>query len=512
MVDFAPPPAEASALVSGDSATKFDYDAVQSSNRRKQQTTAKKKHADRILTPPKRAKAEKITEDLLKNAPLVKWAIERHLDSTTQFYFEADDKLPEPVANRILALLKWHGRKENFDAARRHSRDDAMRLFEKEKLLNGDAGFIKIGRKGSQAYGKTQLVEGSRIFKPMGYKGPYADKFTDHGLQLDRYGGVESYMICKYNDRGDRLEFDQRILANQMIFSGYFDRYSQTRGVSPILTAANGFLDIGEANEHILLKIKIHSLFGYAVTRELLDDSGVDGLSSTSTPESDSDPHDESTGGGDVTQEVDFSKGPVSLDLSPGEKVQLIESETPPESVKAYMELAIRCALLGLGIPFTFFDARGSTFSQVNADRKLYKESAESKMEKNRVVMDEYKNWKIRQWVEDESIKTSLSVEELQDMIHTKPRPSTWLDQLAEIQAESQAVALGLKSVPQLARERGADAYKVVDEQSKFLEYAKAKNVPIFIGMPGSRSERDNDIDNSIRIDKAEQEESKPNE
>jgi capsid protein len=512
MVDFPSPAPTVAASVAQPEVTKFDHDAVQSSNRRKQQTTAKKQHADRILTPKKRAKSEKISEDLLNNAPLVKWAIERHLDSTTQFYFEADEALPEKVANRILALLKWHGKAENFDAARRHSRDDAFRLFEKEKLINGDAGFIKIGKKGSDAYGKLQMVEGSRIFKPSGSSVPFAAKFNDHGLQLDKYGGVESYMVCKYNERGNQLVFDQRVLANQMIFSGYFDRYSQTRGISPILTSANGFLDVGEGMEHILLKIKIHSLFGYAVTRELLDEAGLDGLGSTSAAEDDADAHDENEGGGDTGQEVDFSKGPVSLDLSPGEKVQLIESQTPPESVKAYSELAIRCALLGLGIPFTFFDARGSTFSQVNADRKLYHDSAESKMKKNQSVADEYKNWKIRQWLEDGKIETDLSVEELQDMIHTKPKPSTWLDQLAEIQAEGQAVALCIKSIPQLARERGVDAYKVVDEQSKFLEYAKGKNVPVFIGTPGSRSERDNDIDNSIRIDQSEKEKAKPDE
>lgn len=502
MVDF----------VDNKGATSFEYEAIQATNRRKQQKSNQKKPVDFVLPQGKRKKAENVTQDLMDNHAIVGWAVRRHLDAVTGFYFDVDKSVDENAADRIMDLFKWHGRKENFDAARRHSRSDAFRIAEIQKVIDGDVLLAKIGNRRSPRYGSLQLIEGTRITRPKDLPESYVDIFTQHGVELDAWGGTKSFCVCKFNDRGDKLIYDRRILANQAIYSGYFDRYSSTRGVSPLLAAANQFLDIHDSMEYNLIKIKLHALFGYAVTSELMDAQTPDGLESTTAPGTDADLYDVDDARAEEQEEIDFSGGPISLDLDPGEKIQLIESNTPPESVRDYTELAIRVALLSLNIPFTMFNARHSTFAQVVADRKMYQESVTAAREQNHAMWDEYKVWKLRQWLLSGEIpgKTIDDLGDLRDTVHVRSKPSAWLDSLKEVQVEERMVALGLKSIPQVAKERGIDAYNVLEEQAAFLRKAEELDVPVYIGDPGSRSERDNAIDNEIRVEENEQSNEKP--
>jgi hypothetical protein len=188
-----------------------------------------------------------------------------------------------------------------------------------------------------------------------------------------------------------------------------------------------------------------------------------------------------------------------------GEKIQTIESETPPESVKDYTELAIRSALLALDIPFSFFDAGGSNFAKVIADRKMYEISAEAKRAKNQSAYEKWVDWKLAMWTSADGPLSQYSYRELRDHISVRPHPTPWLDKEGEIAAEERAIALGIKSIPDLARERGVDPYEVIDKQAEFLAYAEEKNVPIYIGDPGARSERENRLDNELVEDDTEE-------
>ena len=492
--------------------TSFEYEAIQSTNRRKQQTQRQKKTVDAMLPQMKRKKSENVTQDLLDNHAIVGWAIRRHLDAVTGFYFDADKGVDPDVSKVVLDLFKWHGQKTNFDAARRHSRDEAFRIAEIQKVIDGDVLMAKIGNRRSPRYGSMQLIEGTRITRPKDVPPSYQQMFTEHGLELDQWGGVKSFCVCKYDASGTKLVYDRRILADQGIYSGYFDRYSSTRGVSPLMSAANQFLDIKDSMEHNLLKIKLHALFGYAITSELLDAQTPDGLEGSGGVGMDTDVYDADDSRTESVDEVDFSGGPVSLDLDPGEKIQLIESNTPPESVRDYTELAIRVALLSLNIPFTFFNANHSTFAQVVADRKMYQESILAAQNLQKEMWEEYKVWKLRQWLLAAAIP-GMGIEdlgELREGIHVHSKPSAWLDSLKEVQVEERMIALGLKSIPQVAKERGIDAYNVLEEQAAFLRKAEELNVPVYIGDPGARSERDNALDNEIKVEENDQSNEKP--
>ena len=483
----------------------LDYEAVQSSTNRKQHTSAKQRPQDIIFTAPKRAKAENATKDVLDNIPLAGWMIRRHLDAVSRFYVDVDSSVDKGLRNNIEGLFKWAGKPEQFDASKRHSIDEAWRLYELNKVMHGDSLMAKISRRSSPRYGSVQLIEGSRIYTPRDLPDYLAKvgkdgfkRVNDHGIELDEYGGTKSFVICKSPAHGTQLLFDKRVMAKDAIYSGYFTRYSQTRGESPLLCAINQLLDIKEGMEYILLKIKLHALFGYAITKEAVDEIG-DGLGSSAGTVVDEDPEYTEDSEVDTSREINISNGPFGMNLMEGEKVQTIESETPPESVKDYTELAIRSALLALDIPFSFFDAGGSNFAKVIADRKMYEISAESKRIKNQQAYEQWVDWKLSIFTSDGGPLSDYSYQELRDHISVRPHPTPWLDKESEIAAEERAIALGIKSIPDLARERGVDPFEVIDKQAEFLRYAESKNVPIYIGDPGARSERDNVIDNEIR-------------
>lgn len=486
----------------------FGYEAVENTGRRKRKSAGQKPHADQVLKLPDRKIGENATQDLLENMALAGWMIRRHLDATTKFHFEVGYDLPEPLWTKLDGLLKWHGKKENFDAARRHSRNQAMRLFELAKVIDGDALFNKINRRSSPRYGSLQLVEGTLIKKPKdlppsltGMRVDGTPIVTDLGLQLDEFGGTRAYIVCKYDPRNKTsLVYDRRIRDIDAIYDGYFDRYSQTRGHSPLLAAVNSLLDVKESKEYQLLKIKVHALFGYFIKQQMVDDMAGDGLPS-SVPDLDGDEND---GGEDIyveQREVDFSEGPQALNLDPGEDVGMIESSTPPSTVKDFTELCIRCALLALDIPYSMFDGRGSTFAHTIADQKLYTLAVESKREANQNVMEQYVDWKVAQWLSD-GMFDGYGMSDytmIRDAVHVLPAPTPWLDRMNEVNAAEREVALGLKSIPQLARERGVDAFEVLKQQKEYLDKADAMGVPIFIGVPGAKSERDNRLDNEIK-------------
>ena len=488
----------------------FEYEATQNTSKRKGTISRQKPHSDVSLNVAKRKKGEYKAQDVLENIPLAGWMIRRHLDAVSSFYVDVDSGVDEDIAKRIKDLFAWHGKAKNFDASRRHSIDEAFRLFELNKVIDGDSLMVKINRQNSHRYGAIQLVEGSRITRPSdlppflsGVDRDGFKKVSEHGLELDRFGGVKSYIVTRYNNHNRRLVYDKRVMARDAIYSGYFNRYCQTRGESPLLCAINQLLDIKEGMEYILLKIKLHALFGYAVTKDAVEGIG-DGLPSSAQEVVDQDANYEDDDDADVSREIDISGGPFGLNLLEGEKIQTIESETPPESVKAYTELAIRSALLALDIPFSFFDAGGSNFAKVIADRKMYEISAESKRAKNMAAYEEYVDWKLGMWTQDGTL--DIPYTEIRDMVHVRSTPTPWLDKESEIAAEERAIALGIKTIPDLGRERGVDVYENLERQSKFLARARELDVPIYIGDPGARSERDNELDNEIQEDENERE------
>jgi capsid protein len=451
---------------------KFGYNATVDKGRRQAPTT-RVKHESDILKVRDRTKLQATAQDQLRNHSILAWMVRKHLDYISQFHVQirSGRTKTDALLNRI---FKWHGAPRNFDVAGRFGRNEMMRMFEMEKVVNGDSAMIKLEGL------KLQAMESDRI-----RKGDYDGDVdvTDSGLVVDDYGRVLQYCLCDRTGNTGQYTFNHLEDADNVIFDGYWTRFgSQWRGVSPLSTALNTMQDINEAFEWNLIKAKMHALFGVAILRktdgnpELGGASGVDAETDSESAASD-DSH------------LDLDPRTVNLlDLNPDEDVRTIESGTPSSEFVEGSYLFIQTALLALDIPITCFDSRRSSFSARIADLNEYEVSARHKQTKNRYVLQDYSDWTIDEiWNDAESswplrqvaVADGLNKRDVQEIVNWVPHGSPWMDKLKQVTGDKMAISLGLDNAIDAARRRGSDVFANIDKQAEVIRYANDKGVPI---------------------------------
>jgi capsid protein len=453
----------------------LSYSAIEDGTTKRRPTTARTSAESVVLTPPKRERAAATARDDRRNMSILAWMIRRHLDNVSRFtpHFRVNGDSPEVAAvNDIVAkLLAWHGRKTNFDALKRHGRNEWMRMFEACKVLSGDAAGLKV--KG----GRLQGIEGDRIAKAGGLDSngkPAPKDVNDDGLQLNSDNSRKAFCLCRRVDKS--LQFERMVPASDMVFDGYWpERFDSNRGVSPLLTALNEAADVRETWEWLVLKAKASALFGLAFTR-----TGSDDMMPTSGEDPDAAPTSEASAYTQQLAAAVKSRGIISLDLDPGDDVKEIQSATPNPTIVPFTRELIRSVLLALDIPFTFYDSLTASFSARIADRNEYEESCEWKREKNADILSEiYGDWLLPMWEKANVMglgkalkKAGLEVEEIAAELQWMPAGRAWLDRSGEMSGHILAIASGIESIPEVCSMYGKDAYKVSQEQADYLKRA----------------------------------------
>lgn len=471
----------------------FGYNAVADKGRR-QSPQSRHTSEDGALHVRDWAKLGATATDMARNFELAAWMVRMHVEYVSQFdaHVNSGDKAVDAA---LRWLLQWHARAEVFDVARRRSRNETMRLFEIARVFCGDAALVHL------ANGSVQGIPGKRIAKPTDLTGApegLVKRVTDRGLVIDNAtGAVEAYCICRWDERGRQLVFDHFEDARNVNFAGYFTDFDQTRGVSPLASALNRMQDTAEALEWTQLKIKLHALFGLAFSRE-----SSTPIYAPPTLDSDATPGESTS----PKYEVNLAKGVQILDLDPGGKVDVIESKTPSAEFVDYSELAMRLGMLGLDIPYSFFDSRKANYSARIADANQYEFLAEGKRETNRDVLQRYSDWKVGQWLAVDSPLTQplrkavdaagLSVTAVRRSVEWIGRATPWVDKLKQIQGDQIAIANGLDSRQRICRRRGqGDWHGIADELGGEEAYAREKGATIMVGAPGQSSADTSDGD-----------------
>jgi capsid protein len=463
---------------------KLGYDATQRKAARRAPRVAIKSEDDE-LGKYDRQKLIATSKDQVRNIALVSWMYRKHLDYVSQFTFHA--MTGNARKDKILEnLWREYSKKTNCDIARRHSLNRIIRMFEAGKVIDGDCGLYKVNN------GKLQGIEGARIAKPDRKKPTdktKIEKINDHGLILDQYGAVDKYSITTL-DNGTKL-FEKFITYDNLIFDGYFSRFNQTRGISPLASALNIFQDLYEATEYALIKAKIHAMFGVAIMSDTVSSEGdgfynYDSVTGT-TPTSD-------------TQENGYQfdlKYGLKLELEPGDKIDTIESKTPSTEFKEYTELMIRIGMLALDIPYTFYNSSGANFSSMKQDRVEYELSAKSKKEANQEALNMVADWKHQEWIDKGLLKGFSNANEIKYNWRASGQP--WLEELKEIDAAAKRIDVGLSSRQLEAKKRGLDWYELMEQRKEEDDYIKANDIIITSGAPGQSSiqERESNVESS---------------
>ena len=399
--------------------------------------------SDALLGPDKRRRVIEGARELNRNFSVAAWAIRKHLDYVSTFTFQAATE--DPAFNEQLeSLMAWYNRPINCDVAARHSLRRMIRLAEARRVIDGDVFFLKL------ADGRLQAIEGDRIRDPQSITDPTQNWV--HGVLLGPGGRVKRVAVHERNKDGNYI-FEREIRAGNVIQLAYFDSFDQIRGVSPLTSAIASFQDSLEVTDYARAKAKITQLFALAITREMADD-------------------DAELYGDEYR--VDLGKGPVKIELDPGDKAEFLESRHPSTEFQAFLTLSLQAALKSLDIPWSFYDEAYTNFFGSRAALIQYQQSCKAKREDLKEALDRITVWKIQQWVAEGLLMMPAGVTNI-DQIHWDwiPAGVPYWNPEQEINGDVMAIQAKLRTRSEIRREKYGDDWRDVvrklHEEDEFL-------------------------------------------
>ena len=385
--------------------------------------------------------------DLYRNFSVAAWAIRKHLDYVSTFNFQAMTDNPE-LNDELEKLIAWYSRPMNCDAAGRHSLRRMIRLAEARRVIDGDLFFVKL------ADGRLQPIEGDRVRDPGATRDENADYI--HGVKVGSGGVLKSIAIHKRRKDGG-YEFERNVGSNNFLQVAYFDAFDQIRGVSPLVSAIASFSDAAEIKDLTLAKAKVHSLFALSITREMAD---MD---------------DDESADDETDYQIDFGKGPVQLDLAPGDKASFLESKHPSTEFQSFMLMTLQSAIKSLDLPWSMFDESYANYSGSRAAIQGYLMTVKSKREDLKEILNRITAWRLRKFVNRGvlTLPAGYTVNDLKwDWI---PAGQPWWDQQKEVAGDIAAIDAGLRTRSEIRRERFGDDWKtVIKKQAEEVAYMQS--------------------------------------
>ena len=427
-------------------------DAIDVSNKRRA-VNSRVQSVDVEITDSKRRQLISTGRDAARNFSLAAWAIRKHLDFVSGFNFHAATGDPD-LDERISGLMEWYGRPQNCDVAGRHSLGRMIRLAEAGRTVDGDCALLKLRD------GRLQAIEGDRIRTPSEHRPrtPSSDGWPKvlNGIEVDRRGKARRFAVHSRGDRMGSMEFDRWVMARNILHHGYFDRFDQVRGVSPLVSALATLVDVYESFDYALAKAKVAQLFGITFYRDAMHSIGQGGLTEGAAEGDDS---------AESTYDVNFGTRPLVLDLEPGDRAEFLENKTPSGEFQAFTHQMISLCMASLDLPYNFYDASHTNFFGSKAAMQLYLKACESKRADVRDLLRRITTWRIGLFIDDGwlELPPGWRISDLKFEWIATGVP--WFDPTKEISADVAAINAGLRTRQEIRRERyGDDWFKVVNQ------------------------------------------------
>ncbi len=505
---------------------KNKYDASRTSKHRKA-TPVKISSEDNHLTREERRRLLSNTQDQFRNIPQIGWMIRRYTKTISRFKFQANTGIPE-LDIALEDLIKWHGKKKNFDVGSRHSRNEMMRIFNLSKLTAGDAMFVKTSKNA-----KLQGIPTDRLRVPQDWAGFINEKLSDWnqktGLKIDGFGAVAKYFVSNRTINGDGYDNSGQLYnADDVIFDGYFTDFDQTRGVSPLAAAINKMYDLNKGHDWLLKKIELQAMLSLIITQGAdkvagggfeqqkiepeyqTDDDGEFMLDESGQPIEVEDELADDVG---EKYEAKVQDGLMKLELNEGENAHMLQDTSPNAEIMPWSEMMMRIIFWTLDIPYSSWDSAKANYSAKRGDMADFFDSVKDRREQNQEVLNEYTeflldfaNPKGRLKAKLDKIKELCKANDL-DINDLKwewiPSFNSWLDKFKEMQGYEKQIAVGMISTPQACKEMGSDAYDIMEQEAKYMNKRRELGLPIMIGVPGQVvEETKKDDEDKIKKDK----------
>lgn len=430
-------------------AAHFGYDAIVNTGKRRMSAPILRSE-DWELQPANRKQLVASQRDIVRNFSVGRWLVERHLDYVTNFTFKF--RSGNPALNKLVEsrINRWQKRDQS-DIAKRHPFSTQIRLAEAAALTANDCLAIKL------ANGRIQWIEGDRINNPGVGLPPGIDPLRlVHGVQVDDYTAAQSYIVCRRGPKGNMwqapnvLQFEAIVSADDGILHGFFDRFDQVRGISPLACALNSLQDVYEAKTYALGRMKVDQLFAMAVTRGNSDSITEREVDASGNPI-----------GQDYTQ-LPIGNGPVIADMDVGDRMEFLQSSQPSSQFQDFMTKAIGFCLKALAIPYSFFDESYTNYSGARQALLQYEAAADNRRDALRQLLDELTDWILTLLMMDGELPVIAPADYQWEWVSAS---LPWIDPLKEAQANVMLIQNNLESEIHVAKQQGRDYADIITER-----------------------------------------------
>tara|TARA_R100001463_G_scaffold96145_2_gene150667 strand:+ start:1410 stop:2828 length:1419 start_codon:yes stop_codon:yes gene_type:complete len=439
----------------------FGYDGASSSSKNRKPKKQKLTTEDKHLRATDRKVLQSTTRDLRRNEVAARWILSKHIDFVVRHNFQPNTG-DEATDNLLRDFYNYCSKKEQFDISGRYDLGTFMRMLESSAVVDGDVYCVR------QRGGYLQAIESDRVRQPTFLaeksgvtpsNGEYESPLKNwvQGVKIDVTGRHKSYAVWKRNEAN--YEFEREVSAKKVIGMGFWDRFDQTRGISPLAAVVDTIMDLNESYDYALAKAKVAQLFALSITREanwgLGDDNADD----------DSDPN----------RMVSFDKGPQILDLDAGEEANFLTAGTPETATQDFWKDMISMTLKSLNIPYSFWDESYTNFNGSRTALILYLRSCEKDRERQVAFRNDWFMWRLKVGILKGEIKLPASFD-------IDPKNWLWVpdglqywDTMKEASADVTLIENGLRSRTEIRRERFGDewadvARKLAEEQALLEE------------------------------------------
>lgn len=316
-------------------------------------------------------------------------------------------------------------------------------------LLRDNELFVLLVDNGD-GWPQLQLVEAHRCETPAYLS---SDKKIFDGVRTNANGRPLSYYIRT----GDGDKFSE-VQAADVVVLAERDRPDELRSISRLVTCLNHFQDRSELIEYSMLAAKRAGAIGLA-----LEGTGSTGFFGNESTSEEGLTTDRILGGGAI------------WNLPAGKTLKEIKDDRPSQNLQEFQNIFVRDACIGLGVPISFIQIE----SLSGPTQRAVLAQAQRRIDEISETMISQLVARVRLWALAKAIKRGdLTPPRGMDrwwqaVYHTSKR--TTIDAGRDSAADREDFKLGIRTLADIAAERGDDWQEIVDQRIAEQIYIREK-------------------------------------
>ena len=400
-----------------------------------------------------------------------------------------DGSIHEDLAKILADLYKdWSKRPEvtfQYNAAKMQRVAAAAWFRDGEVFAQKLSGPVPTLRHGTRVPFSLELLEADMV--PL----DVADgSKIQQSIEYNAWGQPVSYRVHKVHP-GDTLWQAKTALktvaAERMLHAKRADRIGQRRGVSEFASVITRLEDVKDYEESERIAAKIAASMAAYIKK------GSPDLYELKTDEN-----------GEVEQRsMRFQPGMVFDDLQPGEEIGTIDTNRPNTNLQAHRDSQLRAVAAGVGASYSAISRN------YNGTYSAQRQELVEQWVDYQVLAEEFTAQFVQPMYEEfvavaaasglipRSMMLELETGSLDDALYIGQQ-MPWIDPVKEADAFAQLEENHYRSAPEIIRRRGGNPVSVLDQQAKWNQMLKERNLDAPAPMPAAPQPNQEEQPNNV--------------